>query len=154
MSRVTKLQKHYRRLHNAKKDRRSRYWAKSRRVRLAQGGKLYDWMPGHRTPIRGQWNVIGCRCGHKRHGKYGCQHGCAWGSCGDNAPLMLQPIGDIMHEFEAITRERTAALLRAFVLPPDQLLHRVRTLPDGTTLLVLGDSHVGDLIAGELDKRL
>jgi len=35
MSRVTKLQKHYRRLSDAKRNRRSRYWAKSKRLRYA-----------------------------------------------------------------------------------------------------------------------
>lgn len=157
MSRVTKLQKHFRRLSNDKHNKWTRGYKKSRSIRRAQGGKLYDWETGHRTPIRGTWNVVACSCGHKRHGRYGCERGCAWGECSADAfarpvePISWQPLalGDMDHEFEAISRARAALILGVFQMPTRTL----RTLDDGTKILIVGDTHIGDLVAGELDKR-
>jgi hypothetical protein len=95
VSYATKKMKLHRRENEAKRERWRRNHAKSGRLRAAQGGVLWDWDPRAliRPPKRlrrGTWNVRGCPCGHKRHGKYGCLRGCAWGSC--TRPVLL---GDI-----------------------------------------------------------
>jgi len=80
VSRVTKLQKHYRHLQRDKCRARRRYWAQSRRGRSGFGN-LYHITRRERRDAR-QHSHHPCQCGHRLHGQYGCLHGCAWGWCG------------------------------------------------------------------------
>lgn len=166
MSRVTKLHKLYRRLGDAKVTRYLRGCAKSRRIRRAQGGKVCDWGSGHRTPIRGTWNVRGCSCGHKRHGKFGCTRGCAWSECSPGAfacpepSLMLNPqFDDTMLALEGAIKAGRGG---PFAFPVLALMGDVRNAYNSpriqrilgeSKILSLADSRFADLVEEELDKR-
>jgi hypothetical protein len=52
MSRVTKLQKHYRRLSDAKWNRRSRHWAKNKRLRYSRPLHTSNWRNVEFIPLK------------------------------------------------------------------------------------------------------